>query len=247
MTEGNLQNDAFSFDETDINGKPFRIWGQMNWDAFFKNWEKGKRPEPFIDGVHSERNKVRWVKFSISPIAEMNLNAQWEKDGAMHHPTVSVPIRSAQSLGKITGSTEPLHDSFCVVEDVPSGEKYQKKNADGSPMFDEEQNPVMVYKKTYKFIKFFDSEDECIADFIAERGDSAPATEQSPAPGPAQTTILTRENALNVAMAVIKSAKISNKGDAVKEAVAEKFAEMPMINEHFSVDDAEIIALIEAE
>lgn len=241
-----MTDSAFNFSEEEINGKPFQTWGQFNWSAFYQNWERGQRPVPFDENIHDIKNRAIFVKFSITPLSEMNLNPPYEKESPANKPVARVPVKSAMKLGRVKGrNTSSLCNAWCLVESVLSGEKYQKKNDDGSLMFDENNAPVIVNKQTYKFISFFDTENECRADYFATTGKSADdvvTTEKPSAPAPAVTSS-PRDNALKFAQKIVENAYTKSPDD-VTTFITEQFKKFPLVGNHLSVEDEDVQEMI---
>jgi hypothetical protein len=241
LLNDDIMQDAFD-DATNYTPPPPEYYGEIGIDAWaIAGFVKGSF-QPVWDPTNPlHKVKQTIVKMIVIPLPEANMTFNIERDMVVQDRKsgwTNITWKSAQELG--IQNARDLKGKFAKVKLTKTGESYRKKDDVTG-----ERTGDLVEKSTIEFLEIYENEEACRTAYLAARGDSVPATEQAPAPAPAQTTILTRENALNVAAAVVKSAKISNEGDAVKVAVAEQFAKMPMVTEHFSVDDAEIMALIE--
>jgi hypothetical protein len=245
MTEDFLNDDIMqdAFDDaTNYTPPPPEYYGEIDIDAWaIAGFVKGSF-QPVWDPTNPlHKVKQTIVKMIVIPLPEANMTFNVERDMVVQDRKsgwTNITWKSAQELGIV--NARDLKGKFAKVKLTKTGESYRKKDDVTG-----ERTGDLVEKSTIEFLEIYENEEACRAAYLAARGDSTPATEQAPDTAPVVNDA--KKTALDFAKVVIKNAKMNNAPDAVKDAVAAQFASMPMINAHYSVDDAEIIALIEAE
>lgn len=231
--------DAFD-DATNYTPPPPEYYGEVDIDAWaIAGYVKGQYKPVWNPNDPLHKVKQTNVKMILIPLSEANLSFNIEREMVVQDRKsgwTNITWKSAQALGIV--NARDLKGKFAKLQLTKTGDSYRKKdNVTG------ERTGDLVEKTTFEFLEIYENEEACRAAYLAAMGDIPPATEQSPAPAPVNDAKVT---ALQFATVIIKNAKMNNAPDAVKNVVAQQFANMPMINAHYSVDDAEIVALIEA-
>lgn len=228
MTDETQVFDAFD-DATNAELPAQEYWGQVNIDAWNCALVKGAGKLPYDPSQHDK--KFTAVDISMTPLAEMNL--QWAPERnliAQFGAWVKITWRSAQALG--IGHARDLNLKYARAKLSPTGRTWEK---DGEKK----------EETTFEFLAFFDTEEECRADYFATTGKSADdvAPTQQPVAQPAPAAVSPRDNALKFAKKIIENAYAKSPDD-VMSFITEQFAKFPLVGNHISVDDAEVQEMI---
>lgn len=104
------------------------------------------------------KNPYREITITIHPLNGMYpvrrvvndwANGEWNK--FIRPSLIRLGLKDPRLIGKSPWK-------YCEYRLIPTGRSYQRKNVDGSPMFDEHGEPVMVDATTIEFVKFFPDE-----------------------------------------------------------------------------------------
>ena len=220
-------------DATNAELPPSEYYGEIQIDAWSCVLTKGVGKEIFDGQIHNESQKRTAVDIILRPLSESNLDFSIDRNLiAQSAAWTKITWPSAQEHG-ITNARE-LKGKFVKAGLVPTGRTWDKKDENGIPTGEKGT------ETTLKFLKIYADQTECVAEYIEKFGDRREnAQESAVAKAPASP----RDTALTFAKAVITNAYREDP-DNVNVLVAAKFAEMPMINEHLTVNDPDVVALI---
>lgn len=215
-------------------------WGSLLTDAHFVVLEKGIGRIPFDPQVHEMSRRVTALDFSLLPIAEMGFTNSVERNAIAEFGEWTRIIKpSIEALGV---DLRELHDKYVKVEMVPTGRTY--KNSAGED----------VKATTFKFLKLFANENECVADYLSgdeDEPEAAPAQAAAPAaaPAPAATETPTndpeRETALKFLEVLVDNAVSGQKDiNVVNQTLQISLEATPLVAKYFKVDSPEAVQLI---
>lgn len=214
-------------------------WGSLLTDAHFVVLEKGIGRIPFDPQVHEMSRRVTALDFSLLPIAEMGFTNSVERNAIAEFGEWTRIIKpSIEALGV---DLRELHDKYVKVEMVPTGRTY--KNSAGED----------VKATTFKFLKLFADENECVADYLSGDEDEPEAqpqpVTQAAAPSPAATETPAsnpeRETALKFLEVLVDNA-VNGQSDlnVVNKTLQLSLESTPLVAKYFKVDSPEAVQLI---
>jgi hypothetical protein len=232
----------------DAKPRPPVYWGNLQADAYFVVLEKGIGRLPFDPNSHPMERRVTAVDLSLLCIAEQNVQNPIERNAIAEFAEWTKIVQpSIQALG-----LEPseLHERFVKVKMVPTGRKY--KNDAG-----ETKDAT-----TFKFLKVFADENECIADYLSgaeEEPESEPISGQVTTGGPAPAATSTeqpqatdgngrnpeKETAYEFLKVLVNNA-VNGQTDikVVQSTLESSLATTQFVAKHFQVDSPETMQLI---
>lgn len=228
----------------DAKPRPAVYWGQLLADAQFVVLEKGIGRLPFDPQTHPPERKVTAVDMSLMPIAEMGMDRPIERNAIAEFAQWTKIIQpSILALG-----VEPreLNEKYVKVQMVPDGRTY--KNTSGED----------VNSTTFKFIKLFADENECIADYLSgnedgEEGDPSQPTEEpvvlaaqsQPTNGGGAAVDAEKTTAMQFLKVLVKNAANGQTDlTVVQNTLQASLDTTPLVSKHFKVDSPETIQLI---
>jgi hypothetical protein len=227
--------------------RPKMYWGNIMTDAQFVILEKGPGRIPFDPQQHSMDRRVTAVDFSLLCIAEQNIQNPIERNAVAEFGEWNNHI--LPSLMKLGVDVRELNGKYVKVELVNTGRKYEAKDALGQPTGEFRD------ATTFKFLKMFADEGECIADYLsgesepteaaAQAQPQAPAqTPQTPAPQSSQTN-LEKDTAYKFLEVLVANAANGQQDlNTVRDTLALSLQSAPLVAKHFSVDSPESMELI---
>jgi hypothetical protein len=223
-------------------------WGGLLTDAQFVVLEKGIGAVPYIEGQHPPNRMVTAIEFSLLTISEMELDRPIERRVIAEFGEWQRFVRpSIEALGF---DLRDLNNKFVKIKLVETGKTYDVKDpATGQPTG--EKRP----ERTFKFLKVFENEEECIADYMSGKEEEEPEPElQAQAePQPVQATQPTENaNERNTAEKFLKvliqqAAKDQTDLKVVTETLAESLKTTPLVAKYFNVDSEETQVLLVQE
>ncbi len=228
-----FDNDPFAAAD---NAKPrdFEVFGKTQVDAHFITFPGGgAKPVPFDPAIHGQDKKRTEVEIHIIPIPEQNISYDEHIKLLAESPDWTKIVNpSIKALG-IDG-LRALNNQWVQVAKVNSTRKKLDKDT---------KEETGEFWPTYKFLKLFNSEDECRAAYM---GGSSLNTE--PASTPASTDDPNKTAALAFARVLVAQVVNLFQDRAMIESQVEaQIATQPMIAAHFTTQSPEIQAAIEAE
>jgi hypothetical protein len=227
----------------DAEPRPLLYWGNLQADAHFVVLEKGIGRLPFDESVHPEERRLTAVKLSLLPIAEQQLDFPIERDViAEFGEWLKIIQPSILALG-----VEPreLNDRFVKVRMVPTGRTYRNDRNE------------LVDATTFKFLKLFADENECIQDYMsgAEEEEEEPVAQiadpqQATAPAQEPTdgkgaSDKEKETALTFLKLMVDNA-VDGQTElpVIQETLAASLEQAPFVEKHFKADSPETLQLI---
>jgi hypothetical protein len=217
-------------------------WGSLLTDAHFVILEKGIGRLPYIEGQHPPERKVTAVELSLLPITEMNLQNPIERNViAEFGEWTGFVLPSLQELGV---SLQEVHGKFVKVKMIPTGRKYTNANGETRDA------------STFKFLKLFTSEEECIADYMSgEEEEPEPEPQADPQPAATsteqpQSVSVDREKETAhkfLEVLVQQAAKGQTDLEVVEGTLATSLETTPLVSRHFNLDSEETKLLIVQE
>lgn len=232
-------SDIYEQAETATETKPtYATWGECNLSMYEAVWQKGaSAPEAFDANIHKASDKFIRAEISIIPLAEMEARfaTEWKGNvtGWNNKEWATVILPSLRDAGI---NLRELNGKFVKVVRKPNGKFYEKKVAGVGTGEKKELSDFL-------FVQMFANEDACRADFLAGKGDTAPATEsvhQAAAAGVNNDLILKFTDAI-----VKKAAKDSGKDFALTvELVGQAIAKNAMLSGKITADSEAVLDMI---
>ena len=231
----------------------YATWGQCILNVWECVWPKGSMPIPFDASIHRQADRRVRIEMLIIPIDEMSAKFNTEaKFTSESRDWAGVTLKSVKDLGVTVAS---LKDAYVKVVRKPNGKKYAKKDPTTKLPTGE-----MGDLTDFLFLKVFQSQDTCVADYLAEQA-GEPATAASadafpvdPAPTPTSVPVQSGpplEMLVNFARNFVKAAVKAHPGD-LAAIMSEVKQQMEVKNSAFfagklSADSAEVQAMIMME
>lgn len=214
-----------------------KYYGQVNVTASYVVLSKGIGKQAYVEGSHNPQDRRTEISFTLNPIEEMGMtnlvqrsmlaeSAEWSK---ICWPS----LRDGCGLTKMAG----LDGTYVKAELVKNGRTWPDR-----------KTGEIREGTTFKFVAVYKSEAECKAAFASDGNaprqashddDSAMAVDMSAGAG-ATTTNQELETAKMFLPALVKQA------GGKREILANLLNGMPMVSKYFSVDSAEVKALLAA-
>jgi hypothetical protein len=233
---------------TNATEKSYDLFGKVEINAWACALVTGQGKVPF-DPNNASHKRLTAIEVYVQPLdgIEVKYPKVWECDWIAEFPTwAKITLASIKHLLPNMGSVKEIHGLWARVARVDSLDKpYAKKDAAGNPTGE------TARKKTFKFMEFFQTEDECRAAAIAAgainpngngshgNGHNVPTTE--PILSPEEQARKTAEAFL--LPIVSNAARGKNLQDAT-DAVAKALAAQPIISKFFTIDSPEVTKLI---
>jgi hypothetical protein len=242
-------NNADLFDQVEnaVETKPeYATWGQCFMEVFEAVWPKGGSVVRFDGNIHKPSDKFTRIEITIVPLDEMNARYPTElKTNASGWNNRDWTTATLPSIKALNVSVRSLPGSFVKVVKKPNGKFYDKKK-------DGEKTGEKGELTDFLFVKVFESQDACLADYLEEKAGS-PGSPLSDADFPAvpdaqpaaPTTGPGNDILLKFAKALVTAAAKDNKDlTAVTEKVRTQLDANPMMKGKFTADSPEILEMI---
>lgn len=239
MSAYQSNNDPFA-DASNVQDRPFTVWGQLDVQAEYVVLQKGVGKVPFDPQAHSVDKRVTAMDIVLTPIAESKIANVVQRDiVAQSDEWKKIVWPSARDLGYTYAGN--LNGAWVKAAMVKSGRTWQ--NAKGET----------VEATTFHFDKVFQSEQECVADYYADRG--APPADDNPfnqaagngngagdshAQGNGQDNHNLNER--NTALMFLAALAAQHKGNP--DGLAAAIASTPLLNKYFTANSPEVQALL---
>ena len=206
----------------------FEIWGQ----AFVNVWKaalvKGEGKVPFDPKVH--KSMVYSIDLSVVPILEQDARLA-ERSLIQNSKEWELIQKSIKELGV---APSQIDQKYVKIAFEPTGETYKNSNGD-------------TKNKTYiKFLKLFESDDECRKDYLEEHY-SVPSADSASGSGggvPAAGQKKFESAKILLEASIRSAAKVVNTPDEVKALVLVKIKASPVMALFFDENSPELDGLI---
>lgn len=213
----------------------YNYWGQVQIDAAQMIFAiKGEPPVPFNPEVHDRKSWFWMIEMVLDLIPGCKANfpivlrtpdfaKDWQKIG----------MKSIKDLGFVTESNgadlASLNGKFVHISQVPG--------------FTKNKDPEKENYRTWKFIKIFRDQAECIADFEETQGDGTEYPQQETSTPVASTS---KTVALDFVKSFVKAQHdLGKQPDEVKVNLANFIKENAIVSAEVSIDSHEVIAILE--
>jgi len=245
-------SDLLNEAENAVETKPsFMTWGQVNFTAYECVWPKGSMPVAFNPDVHKRSERKLRIEIVVIPLDEMQARFNAEaKFVADTHDWAAVTLPSLKALSQPLAS---LNDAWVKIEKRPNGKKYAKKDKNtGLPTGEMGEN------QDFLFLKVFQSQDACLADYLSENAgeptteasaDAFPVSEPAVTPVTQAAPVYPPALVMQFAQAIVTGAvqKLGNMGKAaVTENVRVQIEAAPFFSGKKLTELPEIQAMIDA-
>lgn len=210
----------------DAKPREYEIYGQIKidvWTGYFPGG--GAKPIQFDPGQHPADKKTVMIDMQLIPIPEQPQRFEVEghfTDFSLDWVKITLP--SIKALGI---DLRALNGRWVKLAQVPGKRENPKKPGE--------------YYSTLKFLAAFDSEAACREAFTGQ-----PLSTEGHAAAPAPVSA-EKQTALQFAGVVIKNAagQVTTQS-AARALITAQLAAFPMIQQHFTIDSPEIVALVSA-
>ena len=205
-------------------------WGLCSVDMYFCILQKGTGKIRFEPGVHDVDKRRTAIDIVISPLPAMNATKNVERSMvAESKEWAGIVLPSLKALGI---SPKELLGKYVHIRFKATGKTY--KNSSGE----------IKDSTTIEFVKVFNSEAECQADYQSNSKSTVTPTESGAQPA-GVVGGKERETALQFLKVVVENA-VRGQTDlnVIRNTVAANVAGMPLVNKFFTVDSPETLALI---
>lgn len=233
------------FDEamnSQLEPKVYATWGQCVASFFEAVWPKGQKyPERFDATIHKADDKFGRAEFSIIALPEMEARypTEW-KGNVSGYKKEDWILTVRPSIVACGVELRNMNDAWCKVERRPNGKFYMKKDANGV------QTGEKGELSDFTFVKFFASEEECRADYLAYKSQFTRSSAGEVAPAPAAPAGVNNDLILKFTDAIVKkAAKDSGKDFALTvELVGQAIAKNAMLNGKIAPDSEAVLDMI---
>ena len=237
-------SDLFDEVENATETKPsWDTWGQVNLTAFECVWPKGSMPIAFDANIHRRQDRKLRIEIVVIPLDEMQARFNTEfKTVADSHDWAAVTLPSIKALGV---KVADLNNAWAKITRKPNGKFYAKKDkTTGQPTGEKAE------MTDFLFLKIFQSQDECLADYLS--GSAEPATVESAETFPVADVPLNAPTAppsamiMQFAQALVTGAvaKLGKDAAAVTENVRSQVETSPFFGGKKLAELPEIMAMI---
>ncbi len=220
----------------------FDLWGMVEINAYACALVKGQGKVPFDPTVHDKR--FTGIDIYIQPLAEIDVKypKTYEEHLVAEFPDwAKITLPSIKAAGY--ANVREINGKWARVARVPNGKKYPKKDSAGNPTGD------MAEETTFKFVEFFNTEDDCRKAYIAAGGTpssngatgrNVPTSE--PVTGPDDQERATAYAFLKVIVG--NAAKGKATFAEAKEAVGSAIPNFPPVAKFYNAESVEVGQLI---
>src|SRR5574341_1250267 len=163
-TEIQKQEDALFDEASNPTEKTYDLFGKVEVRVWECGFEKGVRGGVPYDPTRHEKRHLM-VDMFIQPLAEIDVKYQFLlefHDVTWSRSFAGILLPSIKALG--INNLREINGRWARVARVPNGRQYEKKDTSGNPTGE------MRDETTFKFLAFYDSEDECRAAYLANGG-----------------------------------------------------------------------------
>jgi hypothetical protein len=213
----------------------YDLWGVVEISAFACQLRVGVGKEPW--DPNSGLKRFTAIDVFIQSLPEIDvkypktLECHWLAE-SKEWANITLPSIKAAGFDNV----REINGKYARVQRVPSGKTYDKKDSSGNPTGEKRD------EMTFKFLEFFNSEDECRAAYVAAGGVATPKVNNPTTPTDGQRAI-----SLKFLETIITNVLANNPADkraAVDTAI--KTCGYPPITTVFTIDSPEVAALIGA-
>lgn len=215
----------------------YDLWGMVEISAFACQLRTGVGKEPFDPNSGLKRFTAIDVYIQSLPEIDVKypktLECHWLAE-SKEWANISLPSIKAAGIDNV----REVNGKYARVQRVPSGKTYEKKDTSGNPTGEKRD------EMTFKFLEFFNSEDECRKAYIAAGGVAAPVSTNATIPSATDAQKAISLKFLETIITNVLSSNPADKRAAVDNAI--KTCGYPPIASVFTVDSPEVAALIGA-
>lgn len=210
------------------------IWGQVEAHSWHCVLEKGIGKVEFDHQVHNPDQRRTAVEITVRPLADMNLTFDLARNMiAESREWASFVLPSIRDLGI---HPKDLNGKWVKAQTVTLTDKT------GNPVTYTDSNGAVKEKTTIKFLKVFNNEEECQADYLSNSGKSAPS---NTAKINGNDNDKERQTALSFLKVYVQNAcRGQSNLSIIRETLALNIATQPLISKYFTVDSPETVDLI---
>jgi hypothetical protein len=217
------------------------LFGQVSLNVWFCALVKGKGKVPYDEKIHERRATA--IDLIITPLADARSTYNTERSMiAESNEWGRIVLPSIKAAGIL--SVREANGKWCQYTLVSTGETYRAQR--GAHAGEERE------RTTVKFLKFYNSEDECRSAYYAARGsagEDVPDVEETPMPGfepqaQAQPTANANGNSRMLETAKLFIAAFAKQNGYDIEKTRAVCRTQPMITNAIDVDSDTFVALI---
>ena len=205
-------------------------FGQINIDTWYCVLEKGTGKIQFDPKTHSADARRTAIDMVLNPLAELNISFEVSRSlVAESADWAKIVLPSIKQFGL---SPRELNGKWVKLQFKGTGRKYT--NRDG----EEKENT------TFEFLKLYQSEAECRADYSGDSGAVGGVVNSVSA-----NLIGSDDKEKTTALAFLKSfvevaCKNNTELDKIRATVSTNISGTPLLAKYFTVDSAEVTTLI---
>lgn len=209
---------------------PPEYWGLCSMDMYYCILQKGTGKIRFDSTVHKLDQRRTAIDINITPLPAMNASKAIDRSMvAESKEWAGIVLPSLKALGI---SPKELLGKYVHIRFKATGKTYTNANKE------------VKDSTTIEFVKVFQSEAECAADFQSNGGSNAAPSNTQP-----QTTGAgggkERDTALQFLKVIVENAARGQTDlNVIRNTVAVNLAGMPLVNRYFTVDSPETTQLI---
>jgi hypothetical protein len=220
--------------------RTYDLFGKVEINAFAGAFQKGVRGGvPYDPAVHKKRHT--FIDIYVQPLPEMgtikNPKSLEFHEVAWSNEWAKITLPSIKALG--FENVREINGRFARVAKVPTGNKYEKKDAQGN------LTGEMADETTFKFVELFADEDACRAAYLLANGDAASSNGNSAhVDTPATPEDAEKSTAFNFLKVIVTNAARGKDFPQAQEAVAQELPKFPPVAKFFNANSPEVLQLI---
>lgn len=219
----------------------YDLWGMVEINAYACALVKGQGKVPYDPAIHDKR--FTGIDIYIQPLAEIDVKypKTYEEHLVAEFPEwAKITLPSIKAAGY--ANVREINGKWARVARVPNGKKYPKKDSAGNATGE------MAEETTFKFVEFFNSEEDCRKAYLAaggkpgngSNGHNVPTSE--PVTGPDDQERATAYAFLKVIVG--NAAKGKATFAEAKDAVGLALAQYPTVAKFYNAEAVEVGMLI---
>ncbi len=244
QTAPNVTDDPWAQADTATYDPSFSVFGQVDIAITYVVLQKGVGKVPFDPGTHDPKDRVIAIDITVFPViagrspTKRNMLSESREWAAIVNPSIKAfgPQWNAQLL----------KDRFVEAQMVASGRKRLDRET-RQPVIDPATGKAEEWT-TFKFVRVFANEDECVAAAMARFGPNGraggadrPLPEDAPAPAAAPEA---NDHERATAAKFLEPLWKSCNGDAAK--FGELLKANPLTSRYFDLSSPEVNAVLTA-
>jgi hypothetical protein len=218
--------------------RSFDLWGKAELSAWACALVKGTGKVPY-NSNNPDHKRFTAIDIYVQPLIELDVKYPKSLED---HPVAEFPewakitLPSIKALG--IDNVREVNGKWARIARVPNGKKYPKKDTNGNPTGE------MADETTFKFIAFFDTEDACRADYLANGGKPLDGNGRN-TPQPISEDKERDTAAAFLKVIVTNNARGKDNFAQAKDAVAAALIGFPTVAKFYTAESDEVKKLID--